>query len=165
LNIVNTAKHTNPKFKKFLSGTGKIKEPKPDLATLLILPTERVPRYKLLLQRLLDITLDTHPDYNFILDVMIDLKDIDAAVKECRINSIVVPSELSKIHDLPPDFPGSKCRKSGNIHYITLKFVRPVCLFLFDNLLVYAYPIGDSVKYKGSIYLGTTWIRDLPDTK
>jgi hypothetical protein len=36
--------------------------------------------------------------------------------------------------------------------------------FLFSDVMIYAYEISGGYTLKGTIEMGTTWLRDLPDT-
>eukprot|EP01125_Pyxidicula_operculata_P019261 TRINITY_DN6970_c0_g1_i1.p1 TRINITY_DN6970_c0_g1~~TRINITY_DN6970_c0_g1_i1.p1 ORF type:complete len:1033 (-),score=263.11 TRINITY_DN6970_c0_g1_i1:220-3318(-) len=171
IKTLNDIKHTNPEFKKFLATAKRNMGTDSDINDLLSLPTDRIPRYRITLQKLLEATPEGHDDYQAILQAMMELKDVDMAIIKSKRHTTKLDdqmTELDKIQDLPHDLqlPTRKILKSGEVHKITSKFVTPIVLFLFDHLLLQAAPLENaSLRYKGVVYLGTSWVRDLPDTR
>jgi hypothetical protein len=62
--------------------------------------------------------------------------------------------------------PARKFVREGRLMKVTSRFVVETYYFLFNDMLIYAYKknIGANFTLKGKIPMGTTWIRDLPDS-
>lgn len=64
ISILQNCRALNPQFAKFVENQESRPEVQNKLSALLITPIQRVPRYKLLLMQLLDLTLPAEDSYN-----------------------------------------------------------------------------------------------------
>lgn len=55
--------------------------------------------------------------------------------------------------------------KQGKLVKITSRFVKETLFYLFNDVLIYGYEVMGSYIFKGEIPMGTTWVRDLPNTE
>ncbi|CAG9824346.1 unnamed protein product [Phaedon cochleariae] len=88
LNILQDARSLNPNFAKFIENQESRPEVQNKLSALLITPIQRVPRYKLLLKQLQELTKPTEKEYDRLSDCLD--KVTDAAD---HINKIVKDQE------------------------------------------------------------------------
>lgn len=149
------------------------------LHDLLIMPVQRLPRYLLLLRDLLKDTEPSHPDYQNIQNAISKIKVVTETVNE-QIRLAERHQKLLELerritvnrHGMPRLIqPGRGLIREGKLGKITSRFTRKgVRFFLMTDLLLYAYRIRGGNKkqpcklhYKGSIPLGTAWLRNLQD--
>lgn len=78
----------DPSFKKFLDETETRPEVQMKLNSLLITPIQRVPRYKLLLQQVLEYTSPSETDHKVLTE---SIKEIESTVQ--HINSVIEDQE------------------------------------------------------------------------
>lgn len=149
------------------------------LHDLLIMPVQRLPRYLLLLRDLMKDTDSSHPDFENLRHAIDSIKTVTEQVNE----SIRLAERHQKLlelerritvqkHKVPALIqPGRGLIREGKLGKITSRFARKgVRFFLLTDLLLYAYSIRSGNKklpcklhYKGSIPLGSAWLRDLRD--
>lgn len=161
---------TNPRFAHFLEETEKLPDVKKlEITSYLIMPIQRIPRYVLLLKDFLRHTPKGHPDFENISRALALFQDVAVHVNQ----SIQMSDEMNTMLELQKKFlgkyevvkPSRRFIRQGKLQKITSRFVKECWFFLFNDALVYAYQILSSYTFKGEIFLGTTWIRDLPDTE
>ncbi|CAG8519456.1 12740_t:CDS:2 [Ambispora gerdemannii] len=68
-------------YRKFVQGSRSKDRNRLDLSGYLIMPIQRISRYRLLLQELMKHTLESHPDFD---DLSLALKQMTARVAECN---------------------------------------------------------------------------------
>ncbi|KAL7713330.1 Rho guanine nucleotide exchange factor [Entamoeba marina] len=138
---------THP-FYEFYSTT--IREKAPDdyknfeVASFLITPIQRIPRYKLLLNDLLKHTPSTHPDFKELSDGFNIVSEVAISVNETSRQHEYMDkvNELSeKIMELPRDvnlqIPGRIYQKDGvGYSFFKKKFV-PTHIILFTDVLIF----------------------------
>jgi hypothetical protein len=61
--------------------------------------------------------------------------------------------------------PTRRFVKQGKLVKITSRFVKETLFYLFNDVLIYGYEVMGSYIFKGEISMGTTWVRDLPNTE
>ncbi|XP_045463410.1 rho guanine nucleotide exchange factor 39-like [Harmonia axyridis] len=88
LDFLQKARQRNPEFYNFMEKQETRPEVQNKLSALLIAPIQRVPRYKLLLQQLHELTSPSEPDYQSISD---SLFKVEEAAK--HINKVVEDQE------------------------------------------------------------------------
>lgn len=86
--VLQKCKKTNPSFFKFLERQETRPEVQSKLSALLITPIQRLPRYSLLLQNLLQVKSPTHKDYTALQDALEKINEVVSEVnkfiKDCE---------------------------------------------------------------------------------
>jgi len=162
---------TRSEFASFLSKVENLQDIHGlDLPSFLILPCQRIPRYLMLLTELNKWTWTDHPDKENLEEAVAKWRDVAAHVNDSmdqasRMNELL-QIERKFNNSLNLVVPHRKFIKQGAIHKVTSRLIVTPTYFLFTDILVYGYPSSDEsqVKYKGTIELGTAWIRNLEDT-
>ncbi|RZC35008.1 RhoGEF and/or PH domain containing protein [Asbolus verrucosus] len=109
LDILQNCHKDNPKFAKFLEMQESRPEVQSKLSALLIAPIQRVPRYKLLLKPLFNLTSPSEEDYNSLLDSLTKVEDAAD-----HINKIIQEREnMQRLIEL------QRCLQSGEPNVIT----------------------------------------------
>ncbi|XP_072400066.1 rho guanine nucleotide exchange factor 39 [Diabrotica undecimpunctata] len=109
LKILQNARTLNPNFAKFVQNQETRPEVQNKLSALLITPIQRVPRYKLLLTQLLNLTKPTEDDYESLKEC---LEKIEDAAE--HINKIVEDQEnMQRLLEL------QRSLKSGEPNIVT----------------------------------------------
>lgn len=73
----------------------------------------------------------------------------------------VIQIQQTLIGDFPPLY-GKRFIYEGDLNKITSKFVIKCHMFLFDDIILYSHSkLGSFWRYKGTIDLGTAWVRVL----
>ncbi|GAM18668.1 hypothetical protein SAMD00019534_018430 [Acytostelium subglobosum LB1] len=119
-----------------------------DLASYLIMPIQRIPRYLLLLKEALKYTSSTHPDHNMLLKAKDMIRQVADQVNESKMmfdNTRKITSIQDSIFDIQinlSDSPNNNRRyiREGFLE-IDESFNKNSYFFLFNDLLLY-------VKYK-----------------
>ncbi len=127
-------------------------DPTNDLASMLVTPVQRIPRYVMMLKDLLKHTSTQHPDYNNLLKavkimtdttVLVDRKAEDAknAQKVLEVADSIVESPLPIVQ------PNRKWVKDGPVGLIVGPGeVRPRYAFLFTDVLLLCAPVEPPKK-------------------
>ncbi|XP_014261689.1 FYVE, RhoGEF and PH domain-containing protein 4-like [Cimex lectularius] len=116
----------NPKLDAFIKRQEERPEVSMKLASLLIAPIQRIPRYRLLLKELLSHTPNTNPQYNVIIEA---IKNVETSTE--HINSLVYEHEnMQRIIELQKSlcggrptlvYPGRKLLKEGILMKVSKK--------------------------------------------
>ncbi|KAI8041586.1 guanine nucleotide exchange factor DBS [Drosophila gunungcola] len=129
----------NPVFRKFLEQTESRPEVQRKLNSLMIVPIQRVPRYKLLLEQVLLYTSPADADYKLLKE---SVKEIEATA--CHINTCVEEQEITQylIHlqnslvNRTPNIvkPSRRVIKEGILQKITHKGteIKRYCVLMSD---------------------------------
>jgi len=146
---------------------------KQSLASLLILPVQRIPRYLMLAKDLLKKTDSTHKDYELIkksIDlIMLVTKDVDEGIHENNQRETVLDinrrfTERSNIVD-----PSRLFIKEGELVKICRNSKKKYIFLLFSDLLIYASPVktgGGKLKLHRRIEINEGFkVLDLDDTE
>jgi hypothetical protein len=120
------------------------------LQAFLVLPVQRIPRYKLLLEDLLRHTPETHIDYSDLKRSIVLISEVATFFNETiRKHELMLETlELQKniiglkevIHCSQKNLlkPGRLMLKRGIVQKICRKSHQPRVLFLFSDILIYA---------------------------
>lgn len=160
-----------PLFRQFISQVGEIH--KLDLSSMLIMPVQRLPRYKLLLEDLIRNTDDSHPDFESLSKAYQQVSDIAMSVNRY----IEVSDKGKRMAFLSPKFRGLD-EELVQPHRTLILEARlwlskpttdPLYFFLFSDILVViddvADPFTDNVlNVRMKIELKFSRVRDLPDS-
>ena len=111
------------------------------LSSFLIMPIQRVPRYKLLLQELLKHTSPTHPDYASLQQALVLVSAVAAHIND----SVRANENRAKVREIQSMFiganfvsPSRRFIRSGNLIKQCRNGVKTYLFVLFNDLLVYA---------------------------
>lgn len=180
LRLVKELRATEPKFKEFLEARSKIKSLN-NLAidALLIMPIQRIPRYKLLLQDFKKHTPDDHSDLTDLEKALVLMEEVAVVVD----NAIVKHENLSlaanvqqSIQNCPPLIaPGRRYVREGPCTFPNSStfLTKKGYLFLFNNLLIVTkvkVQLGSGDKeakfaLKAQMPLSTVQVVDVPSAK
>jgi hypothetical protein len=124
------------KFKKFIEKTEKTNRAQ-TLRSYLIMPIQRIPRYKLLLERLIEHTKPEHPDFDSLKSALALVTEVATNINE----SAKFQMKLDEIAKLQSKFkgevnilkPGRTLIKEGTLY----KGGYPYFCFLFDDLILF----------------------------
>jgi len=129
------------------------------LESLLIMPVQRIPKYSLLLKRLLKYTDPSCGDYKDLeacIQVIFDVaKDVDLEVSE-RENRIKVLEVRQTLVPQPEDLvrPHRRYVREGYLWKVCRKTNKRWYFYLFNDILIYGYKMGSSrVQHKRTIEL------------
>jgi len=143
------------------------------LRSFLILPVQRIPRYRLLLEDMVKNTKETHPDYAQITESLTAIKEVAVQINESikkhenrmkivaiqeRINSLMSNLNLVEAHRL--------FIREGQLMKVCRKAVKPRECYLFNDLFFYAsvLPTGGLLIHR-VIGLSELTVVDIPDTE
>eukprot|EP01130_Rhizamoeba_saxonica_P009631 TRINITY_DN3927_c0_g1_i1.p1 TRINITY_DN3927_c0_g1~~TRINITY_DN3927_c0_g1_i1.p1 ORF type:complete len:420 (-),score=69.37 TRINITY_DN3927_c0_g1_i1:387-1646(-) len=140
-----------------------------DLRSYLIMPIQRIPRYRMLLEEIVEKTNQDHPDYQDLVTVLELVKQVAD-----KVNTAVTEAEnMDKLYRISKKFtnekdfqimePGRKFILQGELMKICRKDNQKRVFFLFNDCLLYAYK-GNKFKVGQVFYLNRAIIKDLPDS-
>eukprot|EP00316_Scyphosphaera_apsteinii_P019756 CAMPEP_0119336942 /NCGR_PEP_ID=MMETSP1333-20130426/92941_1 /TAXON_ID=418940 /ORGANISM="Scyphosphaera apsteinii, Strain RCC1455" /LENGTH=651 /DNA_ID=CAMNT_0007347879 /DNA_START=172 /DNA_END=2127 /DNA_ORIENTATION=- len=145
-----------------------------DVRDFLILPVQRVPRYRMLLEDLLGHTDPGHPDEEPLKDALERIREVAMHINEEKRHA----DEVEKLRALLPRFSNGsnmekelvrydrKFEKEGEMVKVRLAHRQRRHVFLFNDILIYAVSSKSGFVVKGKIplILGAR-IEMLPDTE
>ncbi|KAI8873406.1 Dbl homology domain-containing protein, partial [Ramicandelaber brevisporus] len=146
LSVISQQMNANTNFTRFLQSASLHRECRNlSFQHHLILPVQRIPRYKLLLEKLLANTPVTHRDYSLVcsaLRVIMEVADfVNDTVRqhEMFISILDIQRYLT---GFPEQLlvPGRSFIKRGPVQKICRKNHQPREFFLFSDILIYASP-------------------------
>lgn len=144
LNLLQEIQNSNPQLKQFILQQEALPDVGMSLASLLITPIQRVPRYRLLLQEVLSLTSHNHPDY-YILQR--SLKEVENTA--LHINNLVQEQEsMQQMIELQRSLqngrpsivaPGRRLLKEGMLMKVSPEGRKAHCRYfvLFNDMLMY----------------------------
>ncbi|RIB16736.1 Dbl homology domain-containing protein [Gigaspora rosea] len=146
LTVINAQLRDNPAFSTFLRDvikTGKCKGL--TLQAYLIMPVQRIPKYKLLLEGLLKKTTEIHPDYLNLKKAYQIIEHVATFVNETiRHHEMIISMlEIQKSligFDETLLIPGRTLIKRGTLKKVCRRNHQPREFFLFSDILIYASP-------------------------
>ncbi|CAH0547503.1 unnamed protein product [Brassicogethes aeneus] len=153
LRLIQNARAVNPQFAKFVEMQETRPEVQTKLSSLLITPIQRVPRYKLLLMHLQELTSTKEKDYNLIVEC---LEKIDDAAD--HINKVVDDQEnaqrLLELHRCfcggEPNIitPGRTLKKEGILMKMSSKQAHSEKLYavLMNDIIMFCKMKKDGPK-------------------
>lgn len=141
-----------------------------DFRSYLIMPIQRIPRYRMLVEELIKGTDQSHPDYQQLQKALESIKEVaiqcDAAIEQHK-NRV-------KMLEIQDSFFGEKVSiieagrtfvKEGDMDKVCRKDVQKRRAWLFNDLFLYAKQLPSSSRYNKhrAFPLATIRIKDLPD--
>jgi len=144
LEVLQEHEHKNETFKSWLSITESRPEVQTKVASLLITPVQRVPRYRLLLEELIRHTSSDHPHHTSItIKVSLTAELINAKVREGDgLQRLLLVQRALKNGRPNIVAPGRKLIKEGIVNKVSRKGKgsQPRLFFLLTDMLVYTKP-------------------------
>ncbi|KAL4164691.1 hypothetical protein KRP22_003432 [Phytophthora ramorum] len=140
--LQNFGRDTRLGFTKFLETCQKRSgSPKP-FESLLIMPIQRIPRYKLLLERLCELTSPEHPDAAFLTEAVNRVRAAASLINE----TVRRQENLETVLQAQQKFAGQlslftadrRLLKSGRLTKMSTKRQEDVMLHLFNDILLYS---------------------------
>ncbi|PIA17812.1 Dbl homology domain-containing protein, partial [Coemansia reversa NRRL 1564] len=137
----------------------------------LLLPVQRIPRYKLLLEDLLKHTPRTHVDHQCIGDALRTIEEVATFVNEnigeneMTLNIIEIQRRLGLKESLL--VPGRRLVKTGTLTKICRKSHQQRNFYLFNDILIYSSgpaPLIDDHSGHRKVLLEGCKVMDIPDT-
>ncbi|XP_030372492.1 guanine nucleotide exchange factor DBS [Scaptodrosophila lebanonensis] len=129
----------NPVFRKFLEQTESRPEVQRKLNSLMIVPIQRVPRYKLLLEQVLLYTSPADTDYRFLKESVKEIEatasHINSCVEEQEVTQYLIHLQNSLVNRTPNIVnPSRRVIKEGMLQKITHKGteIRRYCVLMSD---------------------------------
>jgi len=138
-----------------------------NVGAYLIVPVQRIPRYRLLFEQLLKLTPDSHPDCDKLKETLEKVNEIATFVNNYQDDSRKLQEVRDRIENcaIPVICPGRKFIHEGIMKKTSSRATQERMFFLFSDVLIYCTP-KEPHKYKGHIPLNaSSWIKGLSDTK
>eukprot|EP01105_Mastigella_eilhardi_P007301 TRINITY_DN1879_c0_g1_i11.p1 TRINITY_DN1879_c0_g1~~TRINITY_DN1879_c0_g1_i11.p1 ORF type:complete len:371 (-),score=65.39 TRINITY_DN1879_c0_g1_i11:584-1696(-) len=140
------------------------------LNSFLILPVQRIPRYKLLLEDMLNHTVPSHSDHKLLEEALVTIKavanEINEAIKdqEKRKNLLAIQRRIGQ--QLPFNLvePHRSFVREGELWKVCRKTKKRRYFFLFTDLLLYGEETSTGFKHHLHIGMQTLHVSDLPDS-
>ena len=121
------------------------------LSSFLIMPIQRIPRYKLLLSELLKHTPAEHPDHDYLEKALGLVSNVAAHIND----SVRANENRMKVREIQSQFiganfvsPSRRYIRSGMMQKQCRSSVKTYLFVLFNDLLVYASKVVVTNKYK-----------------
>mmetsp|Transcript_31416 Transcript_31416/g.61228 ORF Transcript_31416/g.61228 Transcript_31416/m.61228 type:complete len:615 (+) Transcript_31416:16-1860(+) len=172
--IMDESKSKYAKFREFCQQQASdSKAAGLNLSSFLIMPIQRIPRYKLLLAEVIKNTLDTHPDINSLNGAHDDIRKTAIAINEAvrEMENREKLKELSKLLeekllDEKSDAKTRRFLREGALTKVCRKEDKLFTFFLFSDLLIYAEKKLTSFKVHRKFVIDHRFlIVDIPDQK
>ncbi len=145
-----------------------------DLRSFLIQPVQRVPRYRMLLEDLLNHTEEGHPDEEPLRDALEKVKEVAAHINEDKRKA----EDVEKLNAMVARFTSDsgmdrelvrydrRFLREGDLTKARLQRRQKRHCFLFNDLLLYTVSTAKGFQVKGKISLGVdARVEMLPDTE
>ena len=145
-----------------------------DLRSFLIQPVQRVPRYRMLLEDLLNHTEEGHPDEEPLRDALEKVKEVAAHINEDKRKAEDVEKLNAMVARFTPDSGmdrelvryDRRFLREGDLTKARLQRRQKRHCFLFNDLLLYTVSTAKGFQVKGKISLGVdARVEMLPDTE
>lgn len=138
------------------------------IRSYLIMPIQRIPRYRLLLEDLIKHTDKSHPDYESLSSslnkVMHVANQVDQAINEQKNRAKLLQVQKKFLENVPIFEAGRVFIKEGELTKICRKDNKKFMFFLFNDMLMYAKEMPGGRYTRNRIYpLNSILIKDLPD--
>ncbi|KAJ9079287.1 hypothetical protein DSO57_1037002 [Entomophthora muscae] len=173
LSVISDQMGKSPAFASFLKGSKVTDQCKGlPFESYLILPVQRIPRYKLLIEDLLKRTDPSHLDHSNLVKGLDIVQRVAIFVNE-TIRQHEMFMEMLKIQNSLTGFnevllvPGRRLIRKGTVHKICRKNHQMRVFFLFTDLLVYASggPAPEvPLTFHRKVELEQSKVVDVPDT-
>lgn len=138
------------------------------LKAFLIMPIQRIPRYRLLLEDLLKNTPDTHPDHKNLLSALEKLKivaeQVDKAIHEQKNRESMLKIQKRVGDAVQIIEPGRVYVREGDLIKLCRKGPKKRFFALFSDMLLYATElVGGRLMNVNVLRMTSLGVRDLPD--
>ncbi|KAJ6247588.1 faciogenital dysplasia protein [Anaeramoeba flamelloides] len=142
-----------------------------DLSSMLIMPIQRVPRYELLLKKLIEVTPKNHLDYKELQEALEKITKVNLHIN----NSIAHSENQEKVLSIQKTLSSSKLSVIVQPHRVYVSQVKvqkistkktiPRLIFLFSDVLITAEFISNNYQIDDYLELKHTYIENLKDTE
>ncbi|CAG8587090.1 1167_t:CDS:2, partial [Acaulospora colombiana] len=146
LAVIDDQLRENPQFSEFFRNVIKTGQCKGlTLQAYLIMPVQRIPKYKMLLENLLRKTTETHPDYLNLKKAYQVIENVATFVNETIrqhemfITMLEIQKSLAGFDEVLL-IPGRRFIKRGTVKKICRRNLKQREFFLFSDVLIYASP-------------------------
>eukprot|EP01125_Pyxidicula_operculata_P004525 TRINITY_DN170_c0_g2_i2.p1 TRINITY_DN170_c0_g2~~TRINITY_DN170_c0_g2_i2.p1 ORF type:complete len:419 (-),score=85.91 TRINITY_DN170_c0_g2_i2:115-1371(-) len=143
-----------------------------DFGAYLIMPIQRIPRYKLLLEELIRNTNQNHPDYRDLATALDKLKivadDVNKSITEQEVRECMVriAKKFQEYKTFELIKPGRYFVRDGELTKVCRKERKKRHYFLFSDIFLYAFPQQSNSKFKirWLVDILSLSVRDVPDS-
>ncbi|EEY65169.1 uncharacterized protein PITG_16365 [Phytophthora infestans T30-4] len=140
--LQNFRRDTRLGFSQFLDSCREKSGSTKPFESLLIMPIQRIPRYKLLLERLCELTPPDHPDASFLTEAVSRVRTVATAINE----TVRRQENLETVLQAQQKFSGQlslftadrRLLKSGKLIKMSTKRQEDVMIHLFNDILLYS---------------------------
>ncbi|EGZ16267.1 hypothetical protein PHYSODRAFT_560761 [Phytophthora sojae] len=140
--LQNFGRDTRLGFRKFLENCRERSGSSKPFESLLIMPIQRIPRYKLLLERLSELTPPDHPDAAFLIEAVNRIRATASLINE----TVRRQENLETVLQAQQKFAGQlslftadrRLLKSGKLTKMSTKRQEEVMIHLFNDILLYS---------------------------
>lgn len=139
------------------------------IGAYLILPVQRIPRYRLLFEQLLKLTPKSHPDHNKLQETLQTVNDIASYVNNYEVE------DRKKLQEIEANIegatisivqPGRKLIKQGILKKISSRATQERMVYLFNDAIIYCTSKKTPYQFKGHIPLtARIWMKGVSGTK
>uniref|UniRef100_A0A183IHD5 DH domain-containing protein n=1 Tax=Soboliphyme baturini TaxID=241478 RepID=A0A183IHD5_9BILA len=137
---IRSACHAKPAFAKYLERCSREHKNKLTLDALLIMPVQRVPRYKLLIKELLKHTSVEHADYPLLLRAEKEIHELATKIDQIQTEVGMAEQMQQQLREIEAIVEGLDdlvaANRSFNRYDLTPNGTKERCFFLFSDLLV-----------------------------
>ncbi|TDH66835.1 hypothetical protein CCR75_005971 [Bremia lactucae] len=140
--LQNFRRDTRLGFSQFLESCRQKSGSSKPFESLLIMPIQRIPRYKLLLERLCDLTPPDHPDAEFLTEAVSRVRSVASGINE----TVRRQENLETVLQAQQKFAGQlslftadrRLLKSAKMIKMSTKRQEEVMIHLFNDILLYS---------------------------
>ncbi|RLN21214.1 hypothetical protein BBO99_00001138 [Phytophthora kernoviae] len=156
--LQNYSRDTRLGFSQFLEACRERSGSSKPFESLLIMPIQRIPRYKLLLERLCELTPAEHPDAAFLTEAVTRVRDaallINETVRRQESLEIVIQAQQQLGGQLSLSTADRRLLKSGKLTKMSTKRQEEVMIHLFNDIMLYSgVLISGGYRVRRLIYL------------
>ncbi|KAF9921680.1 hypothetical protein FBU30_008237 [Linnemannia zychae] len=146
LTLINDFMNRNDRFTEFLKSTARKSECKNlDFQAYLMLPVQRIPRYKMLLESLLRHTPEDHPDHRKLQTAFESMEQtanfVNETIRQHEMfgEMVGLQSKITGMNE-PLIIPGRVMLKRGNVWKVCRRNVQLRMIILFSDCIVWTSP-------------------------
>ncbi|XP_065667307.1 MATH and LRR domain-containing protein PFE0570w isoform X2 [Hydra vulgaris] len=142
---IRQAVNSRPQFARFLEQCTRENREKLTLSDLLIMPVQRIPRYKLLLLDMLKYTPENHPDYENIHLAIEEIEALADRMNKGEMDADQAERDIERLRDIENTIEGVQDLVTASRRFVRQDLVaekegaqtkKDRCLFLFSDLLI-----------------------------
>ncbi|KAF9913250.1 hypothetical protein EC991_000012 [Linnemannia zychae] len=146
LTHINDCMNRNDRFTEFLKSTARRPECKNlDFQSYLMLPVQRIPRYRMLLESLLRHTPEDHPDHRKLQTAFESMEQtanfVNETIRQHEMfgEMVELQSKITGMNE-PLIIPGRMMLKRGNVWKVCRRNVQLRMIILFSDCIVWTSP-------------------------